>query len=128
MTSNTVNQTYDHVNYAIQRMQGLVDQSTEALAKFATEFSKNPAQALSWSLSAFYHANQQSIAKSVVQKLVKDPTQENIDRICQYMLENLIQLCRNTPSSTSQTANLMENSKREATLQVLDFLTAYKTK
>jgi threonine aldolase len=90
------------------------------LDKFAAEFSKDPAHALSWGTGAFEKAARLRVLKQIVVAL--EEGHADIDNIRSTMMDRVLHKSKYPAQSSSPTSNLIEQYELAACADILSDL------
>ena len=104
----------------LKRFQNHAAATQSRLDKFAQDFAKDPAYALSWGNDTFKDAAQLRIYKQIIAALMAgDATLENIRST---MMDRILHKSKYPPQSTSPTSNLIEQYELAAYADILSDL------
>lgn len=104
----------------LKRFQSQADSAQARLDKFAVEFAKDPAYALSWGTDAFQHAAQLRVLKQIIAALTDGDG--NLENIRSTMMDRVLHKSRYPAQSTSPTSNLIEQYELAACAEILSDL------
>ncbi len=104
----------------LKRFQIQAEMAQESLDKFAADFTKDPAYALSWGTGAFDKAAQLRVLKQVIAAL-EDGT-ATLDNIRSTLMDRVLNKSKYPPQSTSPTSNLIEQYELAACASILSDL------
>jgi hypothetical protein len=104
----------------LQRFQRQADAAQARLDKFAEDFAKDPAHALSWGLDSFKNAAELRVLKQIIAAL-EDGT-ATIDDIRATMMDRILHRSKYPPQSTSPTSNLIEQYELAACAEIFSDL------
>jgi hypothetical protein len=92
--------------------------------KFAADFAKDPAYALSWSNSVFQNAARLKVANMLVYAFTEreGETTCTVDQARDTCRDRIMNKARYPAQSTSPTSNLMEQFEAAAYAEALDYL------
>ena len=104
----------------LKRFQSQADSVQARLDKFAVDFAKDPAYALSWGNDTFQAAAKLRVFKQIIVALeAGDATLENIRST---MLDRVLHKSKYPAQSTSPTSNLIEQYELAACAEILSDL------
>lgn len=104
----------------LKRFQSQVESCQSRLDKFAQDFAKDPAYALSWGNETFSAAAKMRVLKQIVAAL-EDGT-ATLDNIRSTMMDRVLHRSKYPPQSTSPTSNLIEQYELAACAEILSDL------
>jgi len=104
----------------LKRFQNQAESCQASLDKFAAEFAKDPAYALSWGTGAFEKAARLRVLKQIVAAL-EDGT-ATVDNIRSTMMDRVLHKSKYPAQSTSPTSNLIEQYELAACADILSDL------
>jgi hypothetical protein len=106
-------------NFAINALKNRINSAQFEIEKFKTRLDKDPADALSWSLTAF-----QCAAKLKVLNLVTDALEsgEEIEQVCDSLLNRVMTRSKYPAQSSSPTSNLIDQYELAAYAEILSDL------
>jgi len=109
---------------ALKRFTAKAKSAQEQCDKFAAEFAKDPAHALSWSNNVFQEAARLKIAQMMVYAFTEreDGVVLTVAAAREVCLERIMNKARWPAQSTSPTSNLMEQFEAAAYAEALDEL------
>jgi hypothetical protein len=109
---------------ALKKFTAKAKAAQEQCDKFAAEFAKEPAYALSWGNSVFQEAARLKIAQMMVYAFTEreDGVVMTVQAARDVCLERVMNKARWPAQSTSPTANLMEQFEGAAYAEALDEL------
>jgi hypothetical protein len=109
---------------ALKRFTSMAERAQEQCDKFAAEFAKDPAYALSWGNSVFQEAARLKIAQMMVYAFTEreDGMSYSVEAAREVCLERVMNKARWPAQSTSPTSNLMEQYEAAAYAEALDEL------
>lgn len=90
------------------------------LDKFAADFAKDPAHALSWGTDAFQAAAKLRVLKQILAAL--EDGDATADNIRSTMMDRVLNKSKYPPQSTSPTSNLIEQYELAACAEILSDL------
>ena len=105
----------------LRRFQNQVDGLQSHLDKFAEDFARDPAYALSWSNDTFAAAAKLRILRQIITAIQQD-TSVDADSIRATMMDRVLHKSRYPAQSTSPTSNLIEQYELAACAYVLSNL------
>lgn len=101
----------------LARFQRQVDSTQASLDKFAVEFAKDPAYALSWGNDTFANAAKLRVLKQIVNAL--EDGNGNLDNIRSTLMDRVLHRAKYPAQSTSPTSNLIEQYELAACADIL---------
>jgi len=104
----------------LTRFQRQVDSTQASLDKFALEFAKDPAHALTWGTDAFANAAKLRVLKQIVVAL--EDGNGNLDNIRSTLTDRVLHRAKYPAQSTSPTSNLIETYELAACADILSDL------
>jgi len=104
----------------LKRFQSQAESAQERLDKFAVEFAKDPAYALSWGTDAFAKAAELRVYKQIIAAL-EDGT-ATLENIRSTMMDRVLHKSKYPAQSSSPTSNLIEQYELAACAEVLSDL------
>ena len=104
----------------LKRFQSHLDSTQDQLDKFAADFAKDPAHALSWGTGAFQAAAKQKVLKQIIAAL-NDGT-ATLENIRSTLMDRVLHKSKYPPQSTSPTSNLVEQYELAACAEILSDL------
>lgn len=109
---------------ALKRFTSMAQRAQAQCDKFAAEFAKDPAYALSWGNSVFQEAARLKIAQMMVHAFTEreDGVILSVEAAREVCLERVMNKARWPAQSTSPTSNLMEQYEAAAYAEALDEL------
>lgn len=109
---------------ALKKFTTKAKAAQEQCDKFAAEFAKDPAYALSWGNAVFQEAARLKIAQMMVYAFTEreDGVVMTVRAACDVCLERIMNKARWPAQSTSPTSNLMEQFEGAAYAEALDEL------
>ena len=109
---------------ALKRFTSLAAKAQEQCDKFAAEFAKDPAYALSWGNSVFQEAARLKIAQMMASAFTprEDSAVITVEAAREVCLDRVMNKARWPAQSTSPTSNLMEQYEAAAYAEALDEL------
>lgn len=109
---------------ALKKFTAMAEQAQAQCDKFAEEFAKDPAHALSWSNDVFKHAARLKIANMLVYAFTprEGETTCTVEQARETLMDRVMNKARYPAQSTSPTSNLMEQFEAAAYAEALDEL------
>jgi hypothetical protein len=104
----------------LARFQRQVDATQASLDKFAADFAKDPAHALTWGTDAFANAAKLRVLKQIVAALADG--NGNLDNIRSTLTDRVLHRAKYPAQSTSPTSNLIETYELAACADILSDL------
>ncbi len=104
----------------LKRFQNQVESCQARLDKFAAEFAKDPAYALSWGNETFAAAAKMRVLKQIVAAL--EDGNATLDNIRSTMMDRVLHKSKYPAQSTSPTSNLIEQYELAACAEILSDL------
>ena len=104
----------------LKRFKSQADSAQASLDKFAADFAKDPAHALSWGNGAFERAAELKVVKQIIVAL-EDGT-ATLDNIRSTMMDRVLHRSKYPAQSSSPTSNLMEQYELAACAKILSDL------
>jgi len=101
----------------LTRFQSQVDSTQAKLDKFAEDFAKDPAYALSWGNDTFANAARLRVLKQIVAALEEGTA--TADNIRDTMMDRILHKSKYPAQSTSPTSNLIEQYELAACAEIL---------
>ena len=109
---------------ALKRFTSMAEAAKSQCDKFAAEFAKDPAYALSWGNDVFKNAARLKVANMLVYAFTVRPNEIecSLEEARETCLERVMNKARYPAQSTSPTSNLMEQYEAAAYAEALDEL------
>ncbi len=104
----------------LKRFQDQIGMCQSGLDKFAAEFAKDPAYALSWGTGAFEKAAKLRVLQQIAAALADG--HGNLDNIRSTLTDRVMHRAKYPPQSTSPTSNLIEQYELAACAEILSDL------
>ena len=104
----------------LKRFQNQVESCQTKLDKFAIDFAKDPAYALSWGNETFASAAKIRVLKQIVAALENGDA--TLDNIRSTMMDRVLHKSKYPAQSTSPTSNLIEQYELAACADILSDL------
>ena len=104
----------------LTRFQSQADSAQFKLDKFAADFAKDPAHALSWGTDAFSKAAELRVLKQIIVEL--EAGNANLDNIRSTLMDRVLHKSKYPAQSTSPTSNLIEQYELAACAEILSDL------
>jgi hypothetical protein len=109
---------------ALKRFEKLAAEAQAKCDKFAAEFAKDPAYALSWGNSVFQEAARLKVANMLVEAFSprEGAHEYTVANAVSHLTDRVMGMARYPAQSTSPTSNLMEQYEAAAYAEALDEL------
>jgi hypothetical protein len=109
---------------ALKRFTSMAEAAQAQCDKFATEFAKDPAYALSWGNDVFKNAARLKVAGMLVYAFTEREGEVvcSVDAARETCMDRVMNKARYPAQSTSPTSNLMEQFEAAAFAEALDEL------
>jgi hypothetical protein len=104
----------------LKRFQSQIAMCQESLDKFAADFAKDPAYALSWGTGAFEKAAKLRVLQQIAHALAEG--NGNLENIRSTMMDRVLHKSKYPAQSTSPTSNLIEQYELAACAEILSDL------
>lgn len=104
----------------LKRFQNQADSVQGRLDKFAQDFAKDPAHALSWGTDTFQAAAKLKVLKQIIAAL--EGGEANLDNIRSTLMDRVLHRAKYPAQSTSPTSNLIEQYELSACADLLSDL------
>lgn len=104
----------------LNHFQSQADSAQAQLDKFAVDFAKDPAYALSWGTDAFRAAAKLRVFKEIISALTDG--HGNLENIRATMLDRVLHKSKYPAQSSSPTSNLIEQYELAACAEILSEL------
>jgi hypothetical protein len=104
----------------LKRFQSQAESCQASLDKFAVDFAKDPAYALSWGNDTFAKAARLRVLKQIVAALEEGTG--NLENIRSTMMDRVLHKSKYPAQSTSPTSNLIEQYELAACADILSDL------
>ena len=104
----------------LKRFKSQADSVQSRLDKFAADFAKDPAYALSWGTDAFKAAATMTVLKQIINAL--ENGNGTLDNIRSTLTDRVLHRAKYPPQSTSPTSNLIEQYELAACAEILSDL------
>lgn len=107
---------------ALKRFTAMAEQAQARCDKFAADFAKDPAYALSWGNDVFKNAARLKVAQMLVYAFTprEGETTCTVEQARSTCLDRVMNKARYPAQSTSPTSNLMEQYEAAAYAEALD--------
>ena len=102
------------------RFQRQADATQASLDKFAADFAKDPAHALTWGTDTFANAAKLRVLKQIIAAL--EDGHGNLDNIRSTLMDRVLHRAKYPAQSTSPTSNLIEQYELAACAEILSDL------
>lgn len=101
----------------LKRFKSQAESVQSRLDKFAADFAKDPAYALSWGNDTFQAAAKMTVLKQIINAL--ENGNGNLDNIRSTLMDRVLHKSKYPPQSTSPTSNLIEQYELAACADIL---------
>ncbi len=101
----------------LKRFKSQAESVQSRLDKFAADFAKDPAHALSWGTDTFQAAAKMTVLKQIINAL--ENGNGNLDNIRSTLMDRVLHKSKYPPQSTSPTSNLIEQYELAACADIL---------
>jgi hypothetical protein len=104
----------------LKRFQSQAESAQARLDKFAVDFAKDPAHALSWGTDAFARAAELRVLQQIIAALENDTA--TLENIRSTLMDRVLHKSKYPAQSSSPTSNLIEQYELAACAEVLSNL------